>query len=306
MRWTKRRILLACWAPMAILLLAFSVKVFVMTSDTEAGRSSYGTGKYDEAKRRFDATQVINIFEPWVAPYNQGTTLYQLLRYAEARTELEKSLTLVTPTYDCMVRLNLVATIEAQGDELMARQNAAEAKKRYDEALEVLGKGDCGTRDKSSASPSASGQSSQPSSKSPSPTKASSGQSSPGQSGQPTQGSGQPSQGSGQPTQGSGEPTKGPTSEAERKEQEEKRADEAEERIDDKSTDAQRQASQQARDASRASTGPASSKAPDTPEQKQEKEKARASQNASAQSEQQEGQDYDRRPSDRSTVDRPW
>lgn len=303
MRWTKRRILLACWAPMAILLLAFSVKVFAMTSDTEAGRSSYGTGKYDEANRRFDATRVINIFEPWVAPYNQGTTLYQLLRYAEARTELEKSLTLVTPTYDCMVRLNLVATIEAQGDELMARQNAAEAKKRYDEALEVLGKGDCGTRDKSSTSPSASGQSSQPSSKSPSPTKASSDQSSPGQ---PTQGSGQPSQGSGQPTQGSGEPTKGPTSEAERKEQEEKRADEAEDRIDDKSTDAQRQASQQARETSRASTGPASSKAPDTPEQKQEKEKARASQNASAQSEQQEGQDYDRRPSDRSTVDRPW
>ncbi|HPZ51073.1 MAG TPA: hypothetical protein PLA44_14570, partial [Propionibacteriaceae bacterium] len=199
MRWTKRWVLLACWAPMAILLLGFAVKVFVMTSDAEAGRSAYGTGKYEEAKRRFDATQVVNIFEPWVAPYNQGTTLYQMLRYGEARTSLEASLALVTPRYDCMVRLNLVATIEAQGDELVARQNAAEAKKRYDEALDVLGKGDCGTRESSSPSPSSSGQSSKPASKTPTLSKASSGQTSQSTSGQPTSGSGQPTQGSGEP-----------------------------------------------------------------------------------------------------------
>ncbi len=293
MTWTRRRILLACYAPLAVLLLAFAVKVFVMTSDNAAGRASYGAGQYDTAQRRFDATQVVNIFEPWVAPYNQGTTFYQLLRYTEARASLEKALTLVPPRYDCMVRLNLVTTIEAQGDELMARQNAADAKKRYDEAIAVLGQGDCGTRESKSPSPSPSGSSSKPTSKSPTPAKASSGQSSKGQSGQPTQGE-------------SGQPTKGPTSDQERKEQEKQRADEAEQRLDEKSGEAQKQAEQQARDASRAATAPPSSKAPDSPEQKQQKESARASKDASAQAAQQEGQDYDRRPSGASTADRPW
>ncbi len=254
-----RGTLLLAFLPMAVLLLVFAVKVLVMLGANDAGRDAYADGRYVDSASQFERNRKGDVLEDWVASYNRGTAMYRLGRYAEARADLERALARVPKQQECLVRLNLALTLEAQGDELRTQQRAAEAQQLYAQARTVLRDGRCGEL----ADRSASGSPSQ--TRSGSPSNASSGTPSKSDSGKPsTATSGKPSTGSsGQPTtgSGSGKPTPDPTNEQEQKQQEGERAKETDERLGQKEQQAQKEAEQQQRNQSRAATASASKSA---------------------------------------------
>ena len=303
MRFSPRRLsvrakLLIGFAPLALLLLIFAGKVLLMVSANETGRDAYAQQGYETAEAQFHRNRHLDLLEDWVASYNRGTTLIQLNRYEQARTDLERALTRVPADRDCMVRINLVLAIEGQGDELLAQQHPADAERVYAEAREVLRKGQCGDL---AASPSGS---SKPSSGRSGPsTKNHSGQPTTGKSGQPTTGkSGEPTTGkSGEPTTGkSGDPTgksqqPSPTSPEQRREQEQQQAQEADQRLNDKQQEAQRRAEQQrVEESHRATASPSSSNPPSSADPQQQQDQLN-NRNEKGQQRDQQGKDREDR-----------
>lgn len=142
---SRRRRLLIGSVPVAVLLLAFAGKAFVMLGANHAGQRAYEQGVYASAARDFDRNRAVDVLEGWVAAYNRGTSLYRDARLDEARAELEYALGHSPRDRDCMVRINLSATIEAQGDASATARRAKEAAQRYREALGVLREGSCGS-----------------------------------------------------------------------------------------------------------------------------------------------------------------
>ncbi|GAB3624933.1 hypothetical protein GCM10027418_30190 [Mariniluteicoccus endophyticus] len=314
-------------APVWLVLVLVAVLLLTKLADNAAGRESYVGHDPAGARQRFERTQRINVVEPWIAHFNHGTAAYQLRRYAEARTDFSTALASVPKTHDCMVRLNLVETIERMGDELAAARSFDAARVQYEEALRVLRAGSCGDRTpdpsaspsaEPSASPSRSGTPSRSASSAPgsseSATPGRSGAPSPGHSGEPTSGpsgvpssrsSGQPTNGpSGQPTSGpSGQPTQGEQkSDEERRQEEKRRAEEAEKRLEKKQKDASGQGQKGA------TQSPSPTSQPSPAEQDEQGEAQRQQklekQNKDARKENQEGRDRKDRTGPR--VDRPW
>ena len=295
MRFSPRRLsvrakLLIGFAPLALLLLIFAGKVLLMVSANETGRDAYAQQGYETAEAQFHRNRHLDLLEDWVASYNRGTTLIQLNRYEQARTDLERALTRVPADRDCMVRINLVLAIEGQGDELLAQQHPADAERVYAEAREVLRKGQCGDL---AASPSGS---SKPSSGRSGPsTKNQSGQPTTGKSGQPTTGnSGEPTTGkSGDPTGKSQQPS--PTSPEQRREQEQQQAQEADQRLNDKQQEAQRRAEQQrVEESHRATASPSSSNPPSSADPQQQQDQLN-NRNEKGQQRDQQGKDREDR-----------
>ena len=272
MRFSPRRLsvrakLLIGFAPLALLLLIFAGKVLLMVSANETGRDAYAQQGYETAEAQFHRNRHLDLLEDWVASYNRGTTLIQLNRYEQARTDLERALTRVPADRDCMVRINLVLAIEGQGDELLAQQHPADAERVYAEAREVLRKGQCGDL---AASPSGSSK----------PSSGRSGPSTKNQSGQPTTGKSQ------QPS---------PTSPEQRREQEQQQAQEADQRLNDKQQEAQRRAEQQrVEESHRATVSPSSSNPPSSADPQQQQDQLN-NRNEKGQQRDQQGKDREDR-----------
>ena len=279
MRFSPRRLsvrakLLIGFAPLALLLLIFAGKVLLMVSANETGRDAYAQQGYETAEAQFHRNRHLDLLEDWVASYNRGTTLIQLNRYEQARTDLERALTRVPADRDCMVRINLVLAIEGQGDELLAQQHPADAERVYAEAREVLRKGQCGDL---AASPSGSSK----------PSSGRSGPSTKNQSGQPTTGK------SGDPTGKSQQPS--PTSPEQRREQEQQQAQEADQRLNDKQQEAQRRAEQQrVEESHRATVSPSSSNPPSSADPQQQQDQLN-NRNEKGQQRDQQGKDREDR-----------
>jgi tetratricopeptide (TPR) repeat protein len=113
----RRRFLLAGLVPLAV-ALAFSAKVATMAWADHTGRDAYGEGNFAEAQDQFAANGTLNLFEPWISPYDDGTALYQLGDFTGAEDALEEALGLAPAGQVCRVRINLALTDEAIGDSL--------------------------------------------------------------------------------------------------------------------------------------------------------------------------------------------
>lgn len=143
----RRRRLALAFAPIAVLLLAFASKVTLMLGNNAAGQDAYDQSRFPDAAQAFGRNRTLDALEDWVASYNRGTALLQQGRATEARVDLERALERAPEERDCMVRINLVAAMDAQAGDLLAAQRAAEARDLYAEALDVLAAGSCGQVD---------------------------------------------------------------------------------------------------------------------------------------------------------------
>ncbi|GAB3709418.1 hypothetical protein [Mariniluteicoccus flavus] len=295
--WTSRRKRLAAWsAPVWIAAVLTSGTLIGKTVDNAAGREAYAESDMATAREKFERTHRVNVVQPWVAAYNRGTANHGLRNYPAAKTDFAEALKTVPKAQDCLVRLNLVATIEVMGDELAVARRHAEAETMYAEGLAVLRQGQCGdpTRKPSaSPSPSPSG------TKSPTPGK--SGQPTTGPSGQPTSGpSGEPTTGpSGQPTEG--KPSSQPTAGEEQRKEEQERAGESEDRMEEKRREEQKAKEREQRSSKSPTPQPSGEPNPEPPDQRIERVEK---QNEEARKQQQKSRDREKRSG--TDVERPW
>lgn len=111
----RRRLLLAGLAP-ALVGVLFAGKLTLMLEGNQAGRTAYQEQDFEVARDAFAGNDRLNLFEPWVARFNEGDARNRALDLPGAIARFEAALTDVPHEHECTVRINLALTHEAVGD----------------------------------------------------------------------------------------------------------------------------------------------------------------------------------------------
>lgn len=140
----RKRLFLAGALP-AVLVLAYLLKVTLMLSHNGDGRERFAQESYGAAADELEANRSLDLFEPWVTAFDEGTARH-------AAGELDTAIALYTEALDgvpaaqeCAVRINLALAHEAAGGELMTQKrpdrDAAEA--AWQAGVDALAAGGC-------------------------------------------------------------------------------------------------------------------------------------------------------------------
>ncbi|MBZ2197300.1 hypothetical protein [Occultella gossypii] len=138
-RLRRRRLLRWSIGPAAVALL-IAGKLLGTPILNATAVSAYEAGvadpmEYERSQRLFTLAGFANLFEREVSPFNQGDVLFRLGDLPGAQAQFEQALGLAGPDRACQVRVNLVLSIEAQGDAL---GDVPGAQAHYDAALAVI------------------------------------------------------------------------------------------------------------------------------------------------------------------------
>ena len=131
----RRRLLL--WsAPVALVVLLVAVKLLSLPIAAALTQQAYGAREFERAASATGPLGVVNVVEPWVHHFDRGTAYAQIGVLDVARQEFVTALDLAPDddTVSCVIRTDLVLTIEAQGDAALLELRYADA-----EALYALG-----------------------------------------------------------------------------------------------------------------------------------------------------------------------
>ncbi len=140
-----RRALFVAGLLPALLVLAYTVKVVLMLQHNAAGRDAFERGDYDGAAAEFFDTRDLNWFQPWVAPFDEGTAHHAEGAFDKAIAAYEDALDVVPRREECTVRINLALAHEAVGDRREAGQDHDGAVASWQAGIDVLEEGDCPT-----------------------------------------------------------------------------------------------------------------------------------------------------------------
>ena len=116
-----RRLLFVLWLLPVVFLLVTAARVGLLAWDDHSGRAAFADGRASDARTPFARNAILQPFEPWVAPYDEGSAALVADDPADARDRLDVALTLVPPAQECRVRINL-----ALAHEQLAMGNANE------------------------------------------------------------------------------------------------------------------------------------------------------------------------------------
>lgn len=139
-----RRVLMIL--PLSLLLIGFAAKVAVMQTNNSAGLSDYEQGFFVGAGERFESNRTLNLFSPWVAPFNHGTAVFQEGDLTQAEADFREALAKRPGSHRCKVTLNLVWTLETRGDQQAAAGQEAAARTSYQSAQQELDASGCQNR----------------------------------------------------------------------------------------------------------------------------------------------------------------
>jgi len=131
-----RRHLLLWSAPVALVVLLVAVKLLSLPIAAALTQQAYGARDFERAASLTGPLGVANVVEPWVHHFDRGTAYAQIGVLDVARQEFVTALDLAPDddTVSCVIRTDLVLTIEAQGDAALLELRYADA-----EALYALG-----------------------------------------------------------------------------------------------------------------------------------------------------------------------
>lgn len=118
----RRRLLVRSAAPAALALL-IAAKLIGTPVLNAMAINAYEQGasdaaQYERSQRLLTQAGVLSVFERVIPPFNQGDVLFRMGDFVGAQAQFEEALTLASGDVACMVRVNLVLSIEAQGDAL--------------------------------------------------------------------------------------------------------------------------------------------------------------------------------------------
>ncbi|HWJ10152.1 MAG TPA: hypothetical protein VNS46_12295 [Nocardioides sp.] len=144
-RGRQRLGLMVAGALPALLVLGYLVKVGLMLQHNAAGRDAFDRGEYDSAASEFFDTRDLNLFEPWVAPFDEGAAHHAEGAFDDAIAAYDAALEDVPERDECTVRINLALAHEAVGDQRQADQDLDGAIEAWQEGIDVLAAGECPT-----------------------------------------------------------------------------------------------------------------------------------------------------------------
>ncbi|WP_051388998.1 hypothetical protein [Arthrobacter sp. 35W] len=130
----RRRLLLAS-APVVAVVVLLSIKLLSLPLLAGPAADAFARGDGATTQQMAKGLKVANLVERFKAPFAAGDALVLTGDLPGARREFESALALAGPAADCMVRVNLVLTIEKLGDAKAAEGDAAGAKTLYEEGL---------------------------------------------------------------------------------------------------------------------------------------------------------------------------
>lgn len=139
---TRRTLYLAGLLPL-LAVLAFSVKVFVMLHHDGAGGDAWDRRDGAAAMEQYAANRSVNVFEPWIAPFDEGDAAFLLADYPRARDLFITALTSVPHEQECTVRINLALAYEAIGDAAARSGVPDDATAAWQNGITALTDGDC-------------------------------------------------------------------------------------------------------------------------------------------------------------------
>jgi hypothetical protein len=129
----RRRLLL--WsAPVVLVVLLVAFKLISLPTFAALTQWSYGDQQFERGASLSEPLGVANVVEPWVHHFDRGTAYAQIGVLDVARHEFVTALDLAPDdaTISCVIRVNLVLTIEAQGDAALLELRYADAEALYE------------------------------------------------------------------------------------------------------------------------------------------------------------------------------
>lgn len=141
----RRRLFVLGLLPV-LLSLVFTLKVAVTLGYNHVGRERLASDSLASAADAFASSGVVNVIEPWVAPYDEGTVAYLRGDFDGARTLLSSALESAPGSEACRVRVNLALTHEALADAARADGDLSSARASWGSGRSVLAEGGCAPR----------------------------------------------------------------------------------------------------------------------------------------------------------------
>jgi hypothetical protein len=131
----------------ALAVFALLVKVAVMMGHDSTGREEFGDDDFAAAAGEFGANRTLNWFEPWIAPFDEGTAQHAEGDYDAAIARYTEALEDVPAAEECTVRINLALAHEALGDAAQEGPppDGEEAVQQWQAGIDALAEGDCPT-----------------------------------------------------------------------------------------------------------------------------------------------------------------
>lgn len=134
----RKRWLLFSLLPMLI-VFCVALKLITPSISTHFLKSAYDGGGYEAANFWGQLSLFVNIFEPYIAYYNDGTVSLAQGEFATAEEKFDLALQARPPEERrCVVRVNLSLSIELRADTLAVPKKYDEAIVLYDRAKAVL------------------------------------------------------------------------------------------------------------------------------------------------------------------------
>ena len=135
----RRRLLL--WsAPIVLIVLLVALKLLSLPTFAALAQWSYGDRAFERSASLTEPLGVVNVVEPWVHHFDRGTAYAQVGVLDVARGEFVTALDLAPDdaTISCVIRVNLVLTIEAQGDAALLELRYADAEALYEQGTQAV------------------------------------------------------------------------------------------------------------------------------------------------------------------------
>ncbi|GEP39336.1 hypothetical protein NPS01_29990 [Nocardioides psychrotolerans] len=112
----------------ALLLLLVSGRIALVLQAESSGQDNYARSAFGPARDSFATNALLNPFERWIAPFDEGVARHRGGDLGGAVDSYEVALEHVPESWECAVRSNLALAHEAIGDAVSAeRRVAAEA-----------------------------------------------------------------------------------------------------------------------------------------------------------------------------------
>ena len=140
----RRTLYLAGLLPLLLVLL-FSAKVALMLNHDGHGRGSFDDTRYDDAAAQFSDNRSLNVFESWVAAFDEGAARFANGDDEGAVAAYRAALEDVPAEDECTVRINLALAEEAIGDAKIKMPDRDAALEAWQAGVKALEDGDCPT-----------------------------------------------------------------------------------------------------------------------------------------------------------------
>jgi hypothetical protein len=135
----RRRLVL--WSlPVVVVALLVAVKLLSLPVLAGLTQWAYDDRAYERSTAFSEPLGVANVVEPWVHHFDRGAGYAQVGVLDVARQEFGAALRLAPddPTVSCVIRTNLVLTIEAQGDAALLEQRFGDAEELFREGQQAI------------------------------------------------------------------------------------------------------------------------------------------------------------------------